>query len=191
MGLEEILKGIKSRKEATLAQIASDTKAQRDKIIGEAKEQAKAIAKEGRAHAKRDAELIEARETSKARIEGKMIYNNALNDRIEEALTSIRNDLGSFTKSNTYNKLLDKLANEVLAGLGNDCTIFANSNDIAYLKGRIKGGNLIQAKEEFIGGIKAVSKDGRREMDYSLESIMEGLRDGLASRIIEELRGEE
>ncbi|MGC8478842.1 MAG: V-type ATP synthase subunit E [Candidatus Micrarchaeia archaeon] len=183
MGLEEVLESIKAHKEGSIAQIEREAAEQEEKILGEAKEAAKAIAKESKAKAKSDAEQLIARELSKARIEAKMIYNNAVSEKVEQGISEIKENFEEIAKSARYREILNKLANKAVKELGDDCIIVANKQDLTYLKKAAGKFSIGQPDESITAGLRAFSKDGRKEVDYTLESMIEEMHDRIASRL--------
>ncbi|MEM3827397.1 MAG: V-type ATP synthase subunit E family protein [Candidatus Micrarchaeaceae archaeon] len=184
MGLQDVLENIRKHSEESLSKIESDTAAQEKEILDSAKEEAKGILEAARGRAKKDAELIKAKEAARARIDGRMIYNNALGEKAESAIELLKESIGSYTKTSEYKSLLEVLVAKALANLGEGCTIFARREDMPYIK-KIPGVHSLQAGEGFAGGIKAATADGKREVDYTIESIIDAMKDRLASRIID------
>ncbi|EQD34950.1 V-type ATP synthase subunit E [mine drainage metagenome] len=73
--------------------------------------------------------------------------------------------------------------------LGKDCKIFASSDDMESL-GDTKGVHKMQKSTRFTGGIFAVSADGKKELDLTMDTIMSSIRENLIAETLQRIGGE-
>ncbi len=184
MGLEEIISNIEGDTKAKVNKILDDAKAEAVKVRQNALKDAEEYTADMAARAQTEVNQLMAREQSRSDIEAKQIYNNTVNKTIDDALNVIKSNLASYAKSEQYQKLLSKLADRAVKQLGNDCIISATKADVAKLaKGKLKA-KVVESDEDFSGGIKAVSEDGAMSVDYSLESLVNGMNNDLVTQLM-------
>lgn len=189
MGLEEIIKDIdtdtKSRAKQVLDQAHSDAK----KILDSSLAEEKAIYEAAESKAAIDSRQELVRETSRANVEAKGIYQQAVSEYIKTATDTLTKSLQAYANSAQYKKLMPKLAESASSQLGSGCTITVQARDLKLLSGASVGdAKITKSKEQFAGGLKAVSQDGKRYIDYSLESIAESLSDNIAVKLLGHIR---
>ncbi|MCL4404791.1 V-type ATP synthase subunit E family protein [Candidatus Marsarchaeota archaeon] len=189
MGLEEIVAEINKRKELEVSKILSDARSEASKIIDAAKQKAAEEYKELTSKAEFEAAQIKAREQSKANIEAKRLLYNAISEKLSSAEALLRENIGEYKQGDTYAALIEKLANNCLEELGYDCTIYASADDIKALKKKFPKANLKQADGDLDFGVYAISSDGKRVIDYGLESIMHASRGAFYSRLLKAING--
>ncbi len=182
MGLEEIIFSIENDTKAKVTKIIDDAKAEAARIRENAAKDAAEYTSEMRFRAQTEANQLIAREASKADIEAKQIYQNAMSSVLNDTISIIRENLSAYAKSDSYTKLLNKLAKRASDELGGDCTIMVQKNDIAKLRGA--SAKVVSSEEKFVGGLKAASKDQSMYVDYSLEAILESIKDQLATNLM-------
>ncbi len=187
MGLKEILEDIDSKTGAEIEGIMQKADDEAGRIRSEA--EAKAAEKEQSmaAKSKNDAEQIMVRETSKANIAAKMAYDVAANARVESAIGKIPGKIHEYTKGVKYRKLLDALAAKAAKELGRGCRVLVRKEDAQILP-QEAGFNVEVADSQLSGGLIAVSADGKREIDYTLDALLNKLHDRLAQELLERVR---
>jgi V/A-type H+-transporting ATPase subunit E len=183
MGLDEIIDKIENDAETRVRQIMDNAKAEADKIIKDAKAKAdEKVAKAG-AKAANESKMIIARESSKASVEASQMYQERLNDEVGKAMDSIRLDLPEYAKSEDYRKLLQKLALKASTELGDGCVVYVQKADAEKIKPG-QGFGVSESQKSFAGGLEAVSKDGDRYVDYTLEALLSGIKDRVAVEVL-------
>ena len=187
MGLEEIIKNIDSDTKARAQLIVDEATAKADGIRKSAQIEADKITDAANTKAEADAKLLTTRELSKANIEAKGIYQEAVNGSIEESMELVRKNLAPYTSSDSYAKLLAKLAKMAVDELGADCTLYVQKKDVERLAAA-KVTNARESKEQFIGGLSGVSADKMRSVDFTLEKILEGLRENIAVKLLDQIK---
>lgn len=184
MGLEEIIKNIETDTKSRAKQILDDAAAQAEKIYLDADASAKEHIEQVNAKAESDAKQLVLRELSRANIEAKGIYQNAVNDSINQSLDTLHNSLGEYMKSADYSKLLGKLATLAVGELGDGCTLLLQKTDLPKIKAS-QGSTVQEAKEEFVGGLRGYSKDKSMYVDFSLDKIIGSLKEDIAVRLLD------
>jgi len=182
MGLKEIIDRIESDAEAKARKALDDAKEESEKITKDAESEASKRVAEAKARAESQSKMIIAREGSKANVEASQMYHERLNGEVNAAIGSIGDFLQEYAKGQEYGKLLQKLADRAAGELGEDCTVSVRPNDIKLIKpGRYA---VVASSEQFVGGLKASSKDGAMFVDYTLEKILSMVKDRVAVEIL-------
>ncbi|MDE1856648.1 MAG: hypothetical protein KGH98_01030 [Candidatus Micrarchaeota archaeon] len=188
MGLEEIIESIRTGTKAKVDKIRSDADAEAERIRSHAAQKSAAITDAESSKASSDAAMLLAREASKAHIEGQRMYQAKINSEITSALSQISHHASEFVKSPTYSELLNKLAEHAVSELGEDCRIYVQKPDAEKLKKGKKGHSVEVAKEKFIGGLKASSKDNTMHVDYTLESIIGEVSSNISTKLFKKIK---
>ena len=185
MGFEEILESIKKQKADRLNEISANSDGEVAKVLSRAEAEVNEYLKNLQVKAKFERDQIMGREMSKAAIKAKSAYNSEVNAAIESAISTITENYSKYMKTDQYKKLIAKLASVATKELGDDCTVIISKEDAKLIsKGKQKFA-LVDASNEFVGGLKAISKDGKREVDYTLKSIIENSKDYIANKVLE------
>jgi V/A-type H+-transporting ATPase subunit E len=185
MGLEEIIENIDADTRAKVASILDGAGKDAQRIREEAQKRANDHIEAIKKKAQNDASRLIARELSRANIESRRIYQDAITSVIDGTLESLSKSLQEYTKSTDYPSLLNKLATLAAKELGSDCIIYVQKADISKIK-KVTG-SIAEAKEEFVGGLKALSSDKKMSVDFTLENIFENLKDEVAVRVLKTL----
>ncbi|MCL5093066.1 MAG: hypothetical protein M1128_01195 [Candidatus Marsarchaeota archaeon] len=185
MSFEEILESIKKQKADRLREISGNSDDEVAQLLSKTAAEVSEYSKNLQAKAKLEREQIMSREMSKAAIKAKSVYNGEVNAAIESTIDAIMENYMKYMKTSQYKKLIAKLASVALEELGDDCTIIISKEDAKLIsKGKQKF-VLADAGSEFVGGLKAISKDGKREVDYTLKSIIENSKNDIANKVLE------
>lgn len=183
MGLEEIIADIDANTKAKVASVLDGAGREAQKIREDAQKDANLHIENTKRKAQGDAARLIAREFSRANIESRKIYQDAVTATIDGALDSLSGSLQEYVKSTDYARFLNKSADLAAKELGEDCTIYAQKADLP----KIKHGGAAEAKDQFSGGIKAVSSDGKRSVDFTLESVFQNLKEDIAVQLLKTL----
>ncbi len=189
MGLEEIIKNIDIETKARAKQINDGAIIEARKTEDMAEEQAQAYLDEMKSKSDSDAKQLLTRELSRANIEAKGIYQKAVNDVINESFNALYDNLNEYTESADYSKLLAKLAKSAMEELGPGSRIILNKKDVQKVKAAVKEANIEESKEDFVGGLRATSKDGKMYVDYSLGKIIDSLKEQMAVKLLTLIKG--
>ena len=189
MGLEEIIKDIDTDTKSRAKQVLDQAHAEAKMTLESSEAEEKAIHHAAESKAASDSRQELVREASRANVEAKGIYQQAVSEYINSATDTLAKSLQAYTKSAQYKKLMPKLAKSASNQLGSGCTITVQALDLKLLSGASVGdANIAKSKEQFAGGLKAVSQDGKRYIDYSLESIAESLSDSITVKLLGHIR---
>lgn len=188
MGLEEILKNIELDTKTKVKQIADEADAEVGKIDNQSRNEVEEYRKNAKIKAENDAKQLLTRELSRANTEAKGVYQGAVNNYIDDSISQLNENIGSYLNSADYQKLLNKLAGMATQELGPGCTLEVRKADAQKLKAP-KDSKVVASKDDFIGGVRATSEDGKRYVDYSMEKIIETLRDNMAVGLLEMIKG--
>jgi vacuolar-type H+-ATPase subunit E/Vma4 len=184
MGLEEIIAQVNKEADSKAKEILEQAQADALKIIDNAKEEASQFLKEQKGVTDKDAERFVLRETSKAETEAKSVYRAAVGETLDYSFLLLSTELKAFTLTDDYTNLLKKLVGIAVSYLGSGCVINARKEDIKRI-GSQPSATIKELKEKTAGGIKCVSEDGKKSVDFTLESIVEMLRDKISAAVLE------
>ncbi len=165
-----------------------------DEIINKAKEDAKALKKEGNSeatsilkkaksnaseieadaidYAKGVIEAMEKKELASAKLQCKRIELDSKKEIIDKVFDKLRQKvmmLDDKTKKNIYEKMIKKAANEMPARY-----VYANAKDKTLVKSVASG---LEVKEApILGGVIVEDKDQNVRIDCTFESVLEEVR---------------
>ncbi len=129
---------------------------------------------------------LKLRSSTMLDIEIKKILNDRSESLLSAGMKMLEKAASEFTQSNDYQKALAAMIAIARKELGDSCTIYLDKNDMLKSKDS-KGLKQMERKLRFKGGIFAVSKDGKKELDLTIDTIfresMEHLLSELFSRI--------
>jgi vacuolar-type H+-ATPase subunit E/Vma4 len=187
MGLEEIVARIEKDTELKVKKTLDDAGLKSQSIMDDAKKQAQDYLSGKLSAASEAAEMLVSKASSKADVEGAQIYQMALNNSIEKSIEDIRKQLAVYAKSEDYKRLLAKLSEAASKELGEGCIIMARKQDMVMIK-PMQGVSVEQAKEAFSGGIVAYSADRKRSIDYTLDKLLDSIKDRVAVEILKRVK---
>lgn len=124
--------------------------------------------------AKREAEEYAAKERmriSAARIRANRILQDAQFEVVQQVVDEMRLLLKkTASKRSEYRKIFERLASDAVKAAGKDCVLQANKDDAALAR---QFGKVDKKPLECIGGVVAVSADGRIKIDNTFEALLE------------------
>ena len=187
--------------------IAAGSKGEIDAIKKEAKGKAKEITSEAEKKAeelkagivevgKRDAEREKQRIVANAKLQARKIRLDAKEDVIKEAFKMAEDKLKKISSSAEYSSVLESLIKEAQAVVRGDVEIIARKDDSkvltsAYIsklsedtKSKIE---LSSANIDTIGGAIVKAKDGKTEVDNTIEMRMERMKGDIRPRVAKAL----
>jgi vacuolar-type H+-ATPase subunit E/Vma4 len=183
MSLEEIERHIKREEKEQVNKILSEAKAKYYSILSSSSKTVEKIRADNSAKMKAEISRILDTETNAAKAEAERHYNLAFSDKIKEISRNIKSTLESFVATESYGKLLYSLIKRAVDELGQDSTIYVNERDLKNVQAKFPDLAVKSAKAEFIGGAKAISKDGFRSVDLSLEDILRRRKDVFTAKL--------
>ena len=143
----------------------------------------------GESVAKAKSEAAQLLSSMKARSDmaARQIYNAELEAKISDAFDWLRKGLPDYAKTKSYAALLKKLAAMASEELGEGCRLIVRKDDLPKLKG-VKGAEAGENVKS-AGGLVGVSADSRRYIDFTLETLLNEIRDRLEVRFVKEIEG--
>jgi vacuolar-type H+-ATPase subunit E/Vma4 len=189
MGLGEIVQNINSDTDAKIKQVLDKAQEESGKIIAKAKKEAVEYVSAAKEKAEAEAKQLVLRELSRANIEARSVVQGAIAAAIGESLALVTSQLKDYSASPAYAKLLNKLVDMAVEELGDGCTIYIQETDIQKVKNTPAGATLKAADEKFAGGVKGESKGKDMYIDYSMESVLQMINDGMAAKMQKEIVG--
>jgi vacuolar-type H+-ATPase subunit E/Vma4 len=129
---------------------------------------------------KEAARIVEA-----ARLKAKKILFDAINANMDYTITSIREELKSYSRKPDYKLTIEKMVKYAKMKLGSqDIVIHCRNDDTILLNGmNITTGSSIQT----IGGILAENKTGTMELDLTFEELLRTNEDKIQNVLLEGL----
>jgi vacuolar-type H+-ATPase subunit E/Vma4 len=129
---------------------------------------------------KEAARIVEA-----ARLKAKKILFDAINANMDSTITSIREELKSYSRKPDYKLTIEKMVKYAKMKLGSqDIVIHCRNDDTILLNGmNITTGSSIQT----IGGILAENKTGTMELDLTFEELLRTNEDKIQNVLLEGL----
>ncbi len=183
VGLEEIVGRVSKDAGAKVREIIEQAQADALKIRDHADEEAELYLKERKSAADYEARQLILREASKAKVDAKSVYRDRISEILGGSFAQLESELEQYAKGEDYIKLLSKLMELAAEELGENCTLYMLEKDMRRVKFPA-GANKGILKEETIGGLKGISEDGRLSVDFTLENIIELLRDSISAKAL-------
>ncbi len=183
MSLEEIERHIKKEEKEKVHRILSEAKAKYYAILTSSSATIEKLRSDNSIRIKAEISRILDTEVNTAKAEAEKRYNTAFSDKIDEISQSIESALASFVATEPYDKLLFILVKRATKELGPGAKVYVNDRDLKKTRDKFPDLDIKSAKNEFVGGVKAVSKDGFKGVDLSLEDILRRKKDILVSKL--------
>jgi vacuolar-type H+-ATPase subunit E/Vma4 len=192
MGLDDMLATIQSETESQASKIISDAKSQADKIISDGQKHAQMILSQGAEQSKREVEEDRMRVLASARLGA----NRRLLEARDEVLRGYEDQassyLSEFSSSPEYKDFFVRMLTDGVSKIGEDAVVQINPRDKPLLKDpRLKQLKIQVSPEPLgsVGGVVVSSKDGKRRVDNTLESIFNERRDELRLKLSQQVFG--
>ncbi len=183
MGLDEVLDEINKKTEIEVKRILDNAYTEAAKIRIEADKEYENIIDRAKEKAARNAERLKnkwlLRLEESRKLEERKILNQAINTSIENLKRSINN----IKSDKVYRKWIEKKIAEAIKLIGQDCSIYVSKNDFDDLSG-IKN---LKISKNITGGFYAVSSNGKKTVDMTLDRIVDLYRDKILQKVTEKL----
>ncbi len=189
---EKIAAGSKGEIDAT----KKEAKGKAKEITSEAEKKAKELKAGIMEAGKRDAEREKQRIVANAKLQARKSRLDAKEDVIKEAFKMAEDKLKKISSSEKYSSVLESLIKEAQAVVKGDVEIIARKDDSkvltsAYIsklsedtKSKIE---LSSANVDTIGGAIVKAKDGKTEVDNTIEMRMERMKGDIRPRVAKAL----
>jgi V/A-type H+/Na+-transporting ATPase subunit E len=189
MGLEEMLSAIKTNTSAQRDKIIADARSEAERIEAEANAKSETLISQSRSQSEK--EVIEGRIRSIAsfKLEAKRKMLEAKDEIMrayEEQAASFLND---FTKSPEYKDFLLKVTKDGISQIGSDAIVQINVRDRNILNG--SGFQISSDPISSIGGAIITSADEKRRVDNTVESIFDDRKQELRLELMKQVFGDQ
>lgn len=169
MGLETVKEEILNSAKEKANSIISDAKREASRLAKEAENKSEEIKEKSETETKKILDKIKRQELAYAEMENKKMMLDAKKQIMESVFSEARKKIETLDdkKREEYiKKLLEKAKKEIEAAY-----LYCSKKDSKFLKGF----NIENA--EIIGGLMAENKEKKIRVDYSFETLLEGIKD--------------
>ncbi len=188
MGLESILSEIENTRKQRIDSLRKEYDRKTGEHIISMEKQMNVMRSQSAAKLVEEIKALQAKHATMLEIEEKKIHKERTDSLVSEALLLFEEIASSFYKTKEYKKLLTEMVNIARDLLGKDCKIFSFADDVESLAGT-KGIHKMQKSTRFTGGIFASSADGKKELDLTMDTIMNSIRENLIAESLQRIGG--
>lgn len=188
MGLEEMLSTIRANTQEQSAKIITEAKLEAEKISSEAKQRSESIVAQGQLHAEKEVQEEKLRSVASARLEAKRRLLEARDEVLRSYEEQAMLYLDEFTKSKDYADFLLRAIKDGVSKIGSGSVVQVNSKDKSLLESNADF-ELSPETLDCKGGALITSKDGKRRVDNTIESIFYERRGELRLKLTEQVFG--
>jgi len=185
MALEDIIKEINESTESKIKEINDSTDEQISKINSDKDNEIKSYKDQMDKKAKAILSQIQIEAQSRTNMDSKRLYDEKVEEKLNDAFTIIKDSYSDIRKTPTYKKVLNKIVSDSVEKLGKDAIISINSKDKDLIDAN---GINIKVDDAIVGGVRAVSKDGSKEIDETLDNIIDDVKDQLAMKFLKQIK---
>jgi V/A-type H+/Na+-transporting ATPase subunit E len=179
MGFEELKKKVLKEAEKEEEKLLNEAEKEKKRIEKEAQEEIDLFKRKIEDETEKEINLLKRRELASANLEVKKRSLKAKEDIIDLVFLNLRKDLSKKLSQSERKKLLNNLLklaeNQIEVGI-----IYCNKEDVKLIGKDCK-------TQDILGGIIAETKDGSVRLDYSFETLIEGIREKYIAEITEVL----
>lgn len=188
MPLEEILQEVEKRKEQEIKRISEEYKSKIDSVNSDLEHELNNLESHYEKKTEDDSRALRDRELELARMEAKNLAREKVSQLMQNAFERADFFLRNISDTKEYSGILKKMVSLSTEILGGDCVIRARKEDVSFLQDM----NTIKIAKGHIKepGIIAESSDGSRELNLTIGTIMDDLREKISLELIKHL-GEE
>lgn len=188
MGLEEILSKIRTETEAEYSKTIADANAEADKIILEAKKNSDSLLKERKNQSEKELQDEKLRSIASARLESKRKELEAREEILKRYENEALHYLQEFAQSADYKDFLLRMVKDGVSKIGSGSIVSVNAADKKILANS-KSVDFQISPEPIgcMGGAIISSKDGKKRVDNTLESIFEDRKEDLRLKLAEQM----
>lgn len=183
MSLEGIEKHIKQEEKERVRSILSAAKKKYYLILANSAKKVEKTMSDNSSKMKFDMNSLFDAEVNAAKAEAEKRYNLAFSEKLNEISKNTEKVLGEFVETENYKELLKKLVNKAHTELGEETSIYVKDRDLELVKSAFPNLKVSSTNEKFIGGVKAMSKDGSMGVDLTLKELLRRNNDVLIANI--------
>ena len=189
MGLEEIVSAIRADAENKRAKVLADAKMEAEKILSEARESSARIVSQGRSLAEREVQEEKLRSVAAARLGAKREILEERESVLQRYETQASQYLEEFSRSPNYKSFLLRIIEDGVSKIGEDAVVHVNSKDKALLQGARLNAQISSTSINCKGGALITSKDEKRRVDNTIESLFKERKEELRLKLTEQIFG--
>jgi vacuolar-type H+-ATPase subunit E/Vma4 len=180
---------IKSDTEEQYTKIISEARKQAESIISEANQKASSIVSQAKTSA--DRQVVEERQRSvaSAHLDSKRKLLEARDSILRAYEDQARSYLDQFVQSPEYKKFLIRSVKEGVAEIGGDAIVQVSARDRALLEDEDASYTISPKPLTSKGGALVMSKDGKRKVDNTVDSIFNDRREELRLKLAQQIFG--
>ena len=187
MSLENILNEIDRSREEQIKKINDYYDQKINEIKATCNTKIKHLEEDFAIKGKNDTRSIIGQYEDRIKIQTKQIIDSRKRDIIKNALEESRSHITSLNKSSKYRELLQNMIDTAITKFGNDLIIHCSENDEEKIKSILTSANIIVDKN-IKSGLIAVTKDGKKMIDFRLNSIFDSISDELSLYFYENIK---
>lgn len=197
--IDKITKKISEKSDAEADEILKEARVRADEIISEAQKKASEIKMEIVEKGERDSERERQRIIANAKLQSRKARLEAQEDVIREAFERAENELKKITQSNKYPSVLASLIKEAQGAVEGDVEVLVRKDDLGILTKEYLNKlsedtkSLVELSQDYIdtvGGAIVRSKDGKVEVNNTIEMRRERMRGELRPKVAQTLFSE-
>ncbi len=185
MPLEDILQEVEKRKDQEIKKISDEYKSRIDSVNSEVEKELLRLEADYAKKTEDDSRALRERELELAKMEAKGLEREKISQLMNNALQRADFFLKNIAETKQYSQILKKMVNLSMEVLGEGCVIRARKEDLSFLQDM----NRIRIAKTHIRepGIIAESSDGSRELDLTISTIMEDLKEKISLELVKYL----
>ena len=192
MGLEEMLSTIRADTEVEYAKTISDAKAAAEKILAEARQTSQSTVEQKRIQSEKELQEEKLRSIASARLEVKRRLLETRDEVLKKDQEEAMRYLKEFAKSTVQQRFSFKDGEGWSCKNGASSVVEVNAADKKLLGTTKSSEYLISALPiDCIGGAIISSKDGKRRVDNTIESIFGERKEDLRLKLSEQVFGKQ
>lgn len=197
--IDKITKKISEKSDAEADEILKEARVRADEIISEAQKKASEIKMEIVEKGERDSERERQRIIANAKLQSRKARLEAQEDVIREAFERAENELKKITQSNKYPSVLASLIKEAQGAVEGDVEVLVRKDDLGILTKEYLNKlsedtkSLVELSQDYIdtvGGAIVRSKNGKVEVNNTIEMRRERMRGELRPKVAQTLFSE-
>lgn len=197
--IDKIIKKISEKSDAEADEILKEARVRADEIISEAQKKASEIKMEIVEKGERDSERERQRIIANAKLQSRKARLEAQEDVIREAFERAENELKKITQSNKYPSVLASLIKEAQGAVEGDVEVLVRKDDLGILTKEYLNKlsedtkSLVELSQDYIdtvGGAIVRSKNGKVEVNNTIEMRRERMRGELRPKVAQTLFSE-
>ena len=185
MPLEDILQEVEKRKDQEIKKISEEYETKIGSVNSEVEEELQRLEAYYSRKLEEDSRALREREVELAKMEAKGLEREKISQLMNNALQRADFFLRNIADTREYSQILRKMVNLSMEILGENCIVHARKADLSFLQDM----NRIRIAKDHIKepGIIAESSDGNRELDLTIGTVMDDLREKISLEFVKHL----